>query len=480
VADPAKSLAWRPLPVNPRDYFLPALLMTARKFGSGSPHGENIAYCTGMKKEKVSMASRVEVTKQLKGAYQRAGKKEKGIVLDQFCAATGLSRSTARRYLTSKTLGNKKIFRLDRRRCRPTKYSEAAKRVLLRIWRMMGAPCGKYLAAARTQWIASLEAHGELILGNMEWTEQVRKEILAMSPATVDRYLKAERNRLTLKGISTTRPGVLLRNSITVRKASDEMEAEPGFFETDTVAHCGPTLKGEFARTLTLTDVHLGWIQLEVLRNNAHVHVLAGFKAALEAIPYEVQGLDCDNGSEFINKRVLDWAADKEIYFTRSRPYRKNDQAHVESKNNHAVRRYGFYYRCDTEEERRVLSMLWRTVCLKLNYFTPTRKPVGWTEDRLGRRKRVYDMPTTPFDRLLASDTLDQRQIDQLMKIRESINPATLTRDILRYQAMLSALSKDKTDQLIEESELAKERRSTLLQGGVGIKTNKLLRAQII
>ena len=174
------------------------------------------------------MASRVEVTQQLKGEYQRAGKKGKGMVLDHFCAATGLSRPTARRYLTSETLGNVKIFRLDCRHCRPAKYSETAKRMLKKIWRMMGAPCGKYLAAARTQWIASLEAHGELVLGSNEWTEEVRKEILTMSAATVDRYLKAERDRLALKGISTTRPGVLLRNSITVRKAGDEMEARLG------------------------------------------------------------------------------------------------------------------------------------------------------------------------------------------------------------------------------------------------------------
>ena len=326
----------------------------------------------------------------------------------------------------------------------------------------------------------SLEAHGELVLGSNEWTEQVRKEILSMSAATVDRYLKAERDRLALKGISTTRPGVLLRNSITVRKAGDEMEAAPGFFETDTVAHCGPTLKGEFARTLTMTDVRLGWIQLEVLRNNARVHVLAGLNAALKAIPYKVQGMDCDNGSEFLNESVLNWAADKKIYFTRSRPYKKNDQAHVESKNNHAVRRYGFYYRYDTEEERRLLSLLWQTVCLKLNFFTPTKKPVGWTEDHLGRAKRVYDMPTTPFERLLASDTLDQRQIDQLKKIRDSINPATLTRDILQYQGKLTCLSKDKTDRLIEKIELPKKRRLTLLRGGVRMKINKHFRAQII
>lgn len=122
-----------------------------------------------------------------------------------------------------------------------------------------------------------------------------------MSAATIDRYLKAERDRLRLKGVSTTKPGTLLRNTITVRKAGDELEAEPGFFETDTVAHCGPTAKGEFARTLTMTDVVTGWIQREVLPNNAQVQILAGLDRAAIAIPHEIAGLDCDNGSEFIN-----------------------------------------------------------------------------------------------------------------------------------------------------------------------------------
>lgn len=146
-------------------------------------------------------------------------------------------------------------------------------------------PCGKYLVAARALWVTTLEKHGELVLNHAGWTESVRSEVLAMSAATVDRYLKDERDRLRIKGISTTKPGALLRNSIKIRKAGDEMEAEPGFFEVDTVAHCGPTLKGEFARTLSLTDVHTGWIHLEVLRNNAHVHIRSALDRAFSAIP---------------------------------------------------------------------------------------------------------------------------------------------------------------------------------------------------
>jgi len=415
------------------------------------------------------MAARIEVTKQLKGAYQKAQKAEKSGILDNFCQSTGLGRSSARRYLSSVTLGEKDVLRIDRRRNRPSKYSPVAKEKLIWLWRIMFTPCGKYLVAALPQWISSLEAHGELVLNQKGWSEEVRKELLSMSAATVDRYLKAERERLRLKGISTTKPGALLRNSIKVRKAGEEMEAEPGFFEVDTVAHCGPTLKGEFARTLTMTDVLTGWIHLEEMRNNAHVHIRAALDAAIDSIPYQVQGLDCDNGSELINYDVVNWAAGRDIFFTRARPYQKNDQAHVESKNNHVVRRYGFYYRYDTQEERRILSALWELVCLKINYFTATRKPIGWTTDEAGRRKRVYDTPQTPLERLLRAGVLSEEQIRELKQRREAINPAMLTRDILRLQCLLSGLAKTKTDDLALKVEEGKERRLKKQQGGVRV-----------
>jgi hypothetical protein len=301
-----------------------------------------------------------------------------------------------------------------------------------------------------------------------------------MSAATVDRYLKDERVRMRLKGISATKPGALLRNSIKIRKAGDEMAAEPGFFEVDTVAHCGPTLKGEFARTLTLTDVHLGWIHLEAMRNNAHVHIRTAFDSAFIAIPYQVQGLDCDNGSEFINYDVILWAAQQEIFFTRARPYKKNDQANVESKNNHVVRRYGFYYRYDTQQERETLAALWKLVCLKMNYFTATKKPIGWTSDAAGRRKRVYDKPRTPFERLLDAGVLSSEQIQDLLTLRASLNPAMLSRDILRLQNMLTSLARRKTEQLTDEVEQVKSRRLKAQQAGLTVDPQFSVRAQSI
>jgi hypothetical protein len=426
-------------------------------------------YVHCMKEEVVSMGTRIEVTKQLKGGYHRARKSEKSRILDHFCQSTGLGRSTARRYLTSPTLGSKNIVRIDRRRSRPSKYSTAAKEKLLWLWRIMCMPCGKYLVADLPFWVASLEAHGELKLHCNGWTEEVREELLSMSAATMDRYLKAERDRLRLKGISTTKPGVLLRNSIQIRKAGDEVSSEPGFFETDTVAHCGPTLKGEFARTLTMTDVAIGWIQLEVMRNNAHKHIRVALDDSMDAIPYQVLGLDCDNGSELVNYDVVSWAADRDIFFTRARPYRKNDQAHVESKNNHVVRRYGFYYRYDTAQERETLAALWELVTLKMNYFTATRKPRGWETDEVGRRKRIYDKPQTPLSRLLQAEILSPEQARKLIEHRDSINPAELTRNINRLQGILTGLAKSKTDLLIEEAEEAKRLRLNKQQGGVRV-----------
>lgn len=417
------------------------------------------------------MSARVEVTKQLRSDYRTGSKAEKSAILDQFCASTGLGRSSARRYLTSKTIGVKNVVRIDRRKHKPTKYSANAKKQLIRVWRLMGMPSGKYMAAVMVIWLDALEAHAELVFGRSGYNPTVRAQLVAMSAATIDRYLKAERDRLRLKGIATTKPGALLRSSITVRQAGDEVEEEPGFFETDTVAHCGPTLKGEFARTLTLTDVLSGWVHLEVLRNNAQVHLLAGLDRAAAAIPYGIAGLDCDNGSEFINHEVMHWAADRLIFFTRGRPYQKNDQATVESKNNHAVRKFGFHYRYDTAAERAILAALWEVVCLKLNYFTATKKPTGWSQDASGRRKRIYDEPKTPYQRLLDAGILSTAQQNELAAIYRRINPAQLTRQILTYQDRLISLAKDKTLTIaanIQTKQHARQKRRT-----TGIRTTK-------
>lgn len=406
----------------------------------------------------LSMASRAEITTRYAKAYARARKKDKGRVLDEVVAVTGWSRDNARRRLVAAAKqspgAGRQVAKQPRKR-RADKFSYDARLVLQRVWAASGGQCGKYLAASMALQLDALERHGELLPegpGGSDpegrYSPEVRAELLTMSAATIDRYLGPVKTKDALTGISTTTPGPLLRSSIQVRRAGDEVEDEPGFFELDTVAHCGPTLKGEFVRSVNLTDVHTGWVLTRSIRNNAQVHILSALQAATGTIPFAVTGLDTDNGSEFLNHTIIEWATDLGIYFTRARPYKKNDQATIESKNGHLVRKYAFYYRYDTDAERTVLNRLWPLVNDRLNYLTPTKKPTGYGTDHHGRRTRTYDRPQTPFDRLLAAGVLSPAQTAQMSTYRESLNPAKIARQINDLQNRLLVLAKDKTDQL--------------------------------
>ena len=396
------------------------------------------------------MSSRAEITSKYARMYAKTGKKDKGRILDQVVEVTGWSRDNARRQLRTAAVspGPGRQVAVRPRKARSRKYSYDALKVLQKVWAASGGQCGKYLAASMRLQLDGLERHGELVDGHDRYSPAVREELLSMSAASIDRYLATAKATDQIKGISTTKKSVLLRTSIKIRKAGDEVETEPGFFEGDTVAHCGPTLKGEFARTLNLTDVHIGWVFTRTMRNNAHTHVLTALRAAVRDIPYAVTGLDFGNGTEFLNKPVISWAGDKSIYFTRSRPYKKNDQATIESKNNHLVRKYGFYYRYDTDTERAVLNRLWKLVNDRLNYLTPTRKPIGYSSTGDGRRCRVYDAPATPLDRLLAAGVLSATQQAELIAYRDSLNPAEIGRRIADLQNRLLVLAKDKTEQI--------------------------------
>jgi hypothetical protein len=399
----------------------------------------------------LSMTSRAEVTTRYAKAFAKASKKDKGRILDQVVEVTGWSRDNARRRLTAAAKcppGPGRSVAKRPRKPRSPKYSYDTLKVLQKVWASSGGQCGKYLAASMAIQLAGLERHGELVFGRDRYGPAVREELLAMSAASIDRYLRPAKAKDQIKGKSTTKPSPLLRSSVKIRKATDEVETSPGFFEGDTVAHCGPTLKGEFARTLNLTDVHIGWVFTRTVRNNAHTHILGGLKKGIHEIPYEVTGLDFDNGTEFLNKAVIKWAGEMEIFFTRSRPYKKNDQATIESKNNHLVRKYGFYYRYDTDEERAVLNRLWKLVNDRLNYLTPTIKPIGYGSSRDGQRRRLYDKPKTPLDRLLAAGILSPGQESELFTYRDSLNPAAIARQIADLQAALLNLAKDKTEQL--------------------------------
>jgi hypothetical protein len=390
------------------------------------------------------MAARAEITAKYARAYAKASKKDKGRLLDEVVAVTGWSRDNARRRIAKAAKPRPRAVG-EARKPRARKYSYDATKTLQRVWAFAGFECGKYLAAAMPALLDALERHGELVAGKNRYSSSARAELEEMSPATIDRYLAPARAKDPLRGISTTTPSPLLRSSIQVRKAGDEVEDTPGFLEGDTVAHCGPTMKGEFCRTVNLTDMRTGWVVTRSTRNNAHLNVLAALRHAVEQVPFEVTGLDFDNGSEFINHDVIGWAAERKIFFTRSRPYKKNDQATIESKNGHLVRRYGFYWRYDTPEALTLLNQLWPLVNDRLNFFTPTKKPIDWSTDAAGRRKRVYDDPKTPFDRLLDARVLSPIQETALHARRDRLNPADIARRVQSIQDRLTGLARDQT-----------------------------------
>ena len=193
--------------------------------------------------------------------------------------------------------------------------------------------------------------------------------------------------------------------------------------------------------------MHIGWVFTHTVRNNAHTHILGALKKGIHEIPYEVTGLDFDNGTEFLNKAVIKWAAQMEIFFTRSRPYKKNDQAAIESKTTHLVRKYGIYYRYDTDEERAVLNRLWKLVNDRLNYLTPTIKPIGYAAVAMVSAAASTTSPRPRWTGCWQPD-VSPAQESELLIYRDSLNPAAIARQIADLQAALLKLAKDKTEQL--------------------------------
>ncbi|WP_229116393.1 hypothetical protein [Parenemella sanctibonifatiensis] len=181
-----------------------------------------------------------------------------------------------------------------------------ALKVLIEVWTLAGEPCGKYLAAVMADTLAALEAHGELGKVADRLTDEVRAELVAMSPATIDRYLAPTRAARYPPAKAATRPSATLRSELSVRRSTDEMEARPGFFEVDLVAHCGHSLAGEFAWTLTATDVFTGWTSNVAIKNPAHRWVVGAIELIADALPYPVVGLDADKPASW--RRWWSWA----------------------------------------------------------------------------------------------------------------------------------------------------------------------------
>ncbi len=390
------------------------------------------------------MAARREITKKYAREYGEADKAEKSRLLDELTGVTGWTRDHARRAIrgASRRRGPASAIK---RRPRPRKYSYDALRVLQEVWRLSGQPSGKYLAAVMADTLERLVRFGELGRVQDRVSGEVLAELRSMSAATIDRYLGPHKASYYPLAVSGTRPGRILRSSIPVRTSMDEQVQLPGFFELDTVAHCGHTLAGEFLWTLSATDVRLGWTLLRTIRNKAFVHVHGALEWITANTPIPLCAMDFDNGSEFMNWGVIDWCDQHDIPVTRSRPYKHNDNAHVEQRNGDWVRKHAFRYRYETDAEMALLNELWDLVMKRKNHLLPCVKATGWTETSSGRKKRVYDKPKTPYQRLLDAGILDEDARAQMETEHAALNPAAITRRINQIQAQLIDLAAART-----------------------------------
>lgn len=392
------------------------------------------------------MAERRVLVKAFAAEYRKVRKKQKGVILDQLAETTGYERHYAARLLRSHgrrvrvapsvILQGDVGYRMRRRRRRI--YGEDVKRVLIGLWKLLDYLCGKRLAGALSETIEALEHHGEL-----ELTEELRRKLLSISAATIDRLLASEKKKLQLKGRSLTKPGTLLRQQIPIRTFADWDEARPGFVEMDLVAHEGGDASGDFAYTLDLTDVSTGWTELAAVKNRAQVWVFEALQELRQRLPFELLGLDSDNGGEFINHHLKRYCEQEEITFTRSRPYRKNDNCFVEQKNYSVVRRHVGYQRYDTEEEVELLNQLYGQLRLYVNFFMPSQKLVE--KIRQGSRvKKRYDEARTPYRRVLDSEQVSESCKKKLRAQYQKLNPAELHRHILRLEEALLEKGKQK------------------------------------
>ena len=277
--------------------------------------------------------------------------------------------------------------------------------------------------------------------------------MLQASPATIDRKLRADKQKLARKGKCGTKPGNLLKKQIPVRTYYADADKKPGFFEVDTVHHCGVSELGEFCLTLSATDVYSGWVELNPLLNKANKWVLEALPDIKSSLPFPFMGLDSDNGSEFINIPLQKWCCQQRIQFTRSRPYRKNDNCYVEQKNNSCVRNFVGYDRFSSLAERDALAAVYRPLCLLLNYFMPTLKLISKT--RVGSKiKKVYDTKVlSPCQRLLASPDLDGEAKAELVRRYGLYNPVALQREV--HDAVDALMALRKTQKLEEVKSLA-------------------------
>ena len=384
----------------------------------------------------MSRGSVLEYTEAVRERYLKAGKKEKGRILDEFVLVTGYHRKAAIRLL------HRDGSRRRKRRGRQRRYGQEVVDALRKVWEASDRLCSKRLKPFLGELVRVMRQQGELAIN-----AKVEAELSQMSAATIDRMLRPWRRMGGRRGFSTTKPGSLLKNSIPIRTFADWQENKPGFMEVDLVAHCGESSEGFYLNTLCAVDVASGWLECMGVWGKGQERVGAAVHRVRQRLPLPLLGLDSDNGSEFINQHLYRYCQREGIAFTRSRSYKKNDSCHVEQKNGNVVRRVVGYDRYSSWAALERLNMVYDCLRLYVNFFQPVMKLV--TKTRHGAKvHKVYDEARTPYQRLLESSVLTEAKRRELAAVYHGLNPVMLLKQINGHLEKLWTLAERPTPRL--------------------------------
>lgn len=394
---------------------------------------------------------RWELLRAIYDRYRKAGRKEKKVILSEFCANAGYNRKYAIRLLSGPRPGR---WKNEPRRGRGVSYSQEVVVLLTAVWEAAGYPWSVRLKALLPLWMPWIRKRFRV-------RPEIERQLLRMSARQMDRRLKVQKTQRRRRIYGRTKPGYLLKHHIPVKTDRWDV-ATPGFTEVDLVSHSGNSASGEFAHSLNVTDIHSTWTESRAVLGRGEEAVQRALNEISGVLPFTLLGVDSDNGSEFINWHLKSWCERKQIQLTRGRPYKKDDNAHIEQKNWTHVRKLLGWDRYDTPEAVEAINHLYRNeLRLWLNLYLPSVKLLK--KIRVGSKvRRVYDGPRTPFERVKACPQADREKVARLEEVRKNLDPFQLGKIIEHKLARISRLANrrqsPRTDQQ-EETHMSKQTR---------------------
>jgi hypothetical protein len=353
----------------------------------------------------------------VKERYKKSSKKQKSLILNELCQVCNYNRKHAIKLL-SKTSSPRPY---TKRVGAPRKYPESVSNKLAELWAIMGNPCSTTLKEALPHWLPY----------DLDCDEEIKKNLLQMGSSTIERHLSPWKKKMP-KGRSTTTPPKM-KVQIPLELLKDDERESIGYFEADTVAHCGDSLSGQFVWSLTMTDICTGWTENRAAFSKSAEAIMKQMKDIESSLPFKIMGVATDNGSEFMNEDVHGFLSSREedpISFVRRRPYKKNDNAHVEQKNFTHVRNLFGYERLADEYMVILMNDIYKNYwCPLKNFYTPAMKLKKKT--RIGAKvKKEYDKAKTPYQRLMESGQLTLKQQADLANKKSKLNPFKLRKEM--------------------------------------------------